>query len=158
MTDGSSAVDKGAFSAIVVMDMVTTMITPPLLKWAMKSDGGVATSDIRRSRSVAGQMHLHMALATLEVTEGNSAATLSPPFFAFLTDGRHHRQLQPLLAPQAVNTFALPREMVRSDVFSLKGIHYKMRVITHSVIKKASMRGRKNELSRLQRTQSTEDQ
>jgi Kef-type K+ transport system membrane component KefB len=35
MPDGSSVVDKGTFSAIVVMVMVTTMITPPLLKWAM---------------------------------------------------------------------------------------------------------------------------
>lgn len=38
MPDGSSVVDKGTFSAIVVMVMVTTMITPPLLKWAMTKD------------------------------------------------------------------------------------------------------------------------
>lgn len=33
--DGSSVIDKGTFSAIVVMVMVTTLITPPLLKWSL---------------------------------------------------------------------------------------------------------------------------
>lgn len=33
--DGDPVIDKGTFSAIVVMVMVTTMITPPLLKWSM---------------------------------------------------------------------------------------------------------------------------
>ena len=33
--DGADVVDKATFSAIVVMVMVTTMITPPLLKWAL---------------------------------------------------------------------------------------------------------------------------
>ena len=33
--DGESVVDPATFSAIVVMVMVTTMITPPLLKWSM---------------------------------------------------------------------------------------------------------------------------
>lgn len=45
MPDGSSVVDKGTFSAIVVMVMITTMITPPLLKWAMKPDDGEVASD-----------------------------------------------------------------------------------------------------------------
>jgi Kef-type K+ transport system membrane component KefB len=34
---GESVVDEGTFSAIVVMVMITTIITPPLLKWAMGS-------------------------------------------------------------------------------------------------------------------------
>ncbi|MCA9064379.1 MAG: cation:proton antiporter [Planctomycetaceae bacterium] len=34
-----SVVDDGTFSAIVVMVMVTTMVTPPLLKWAMAKYG-----------------------------------------------------------------------------------------------------------------------
>lgn len=33
--DGSPVVDPGTFSAVVVMVMVTTMVTPPLLKWAL---------------------------------------------------------------------------------------------------------------------------
>lgn len=33
--DGVAVVDQNAFSAIVVMVMITTMVTPPLLKWAM---------------------------------------------------------------------------------------------------------------------------
>ena len=33
--DGAEVVDSGTYSAIVVMVMVTTMITPPLLKWAL---------------------------------------------------------------------------------------------------------------------------
>lgn len=33
--DGQSVIDKGTFSAIVVMVMVTTLITPPLLKWSL---------------------------------------------------------------------------------------------------------------------------
>ncbi|MEO2012867.1 MAG: cation:proton antiporter [Fuerstiella sp.] len=33
--DGADVIDKATFSAIVVMVMVTTMITPPLLKWAL---------------------------------------------------------------------------------------------------------------------------
>ncbi len=45
MPDGSSVVDKGTLSAIVVMVMVTTMITPPLLKWAMKPDESPEASD-----------------------------------------------------------------------------------------------------------------
>lgn len=39
MIDGSSVIDNATFSAIVVMVMVTTMITPPLLKWAMSRPG-----------------------------------------------------------------------------------------------------------------------
>lgn len=34
--DGIPVVNQAAFSAIVVMVMITTMVTPPLLKWAMK--------------------------------------------------------------------------------------------------------------------------
>ncbi len=37
--DGSEVIDAGTFSAIVVMVMVTTMVTPPLLKWAMMRNG-----------------------------------------------------------------------------------------------------------------------
>ena len=33
--EGESVVDAGTYSAIVVMVMITTMITPPLLKWSM---------------------------------------------------------------------------------------------------------------------------
>ena len=34
-SDGSKVVSESTFSAIVVMVMITTMVTPPLLKWAM---------------------------------------------------------------------------------------------------------------------------
>lgn len=37
--DGHDVIDTGTFSAIVVMVMVTTMVTPPLLKWAMSRNG-----------------------------------------------------------------------------------------------------------------------
>ncbi len=36
-TDGQPVVGSAAFSAIVVMVMVTTMVTPPLLKWGMSA-------------------------------------------------------------------------------------------------------------------------
>ena len=38
MPDGTPVIDDGTFSAIVVMVMITTMITPPLLKWALNRD------------------------------------------------------------------------------------------------------------------------
>lgn len=41
VANGIPVIDDGTFSAIVVMVMVTTMITPPLLKWSLnKSDNG----------------------------------------------------------------------------------------------------------------------
>ncbi|MEQ9406826.1 MAG: cation:proton antiporter [Fuerstiella sp.] len=43
--DGNRVVDSGTYSAIVVMVMVTTMITPPLLKWSMSRNGNTAPSD-----------------------------------------------------------------------------------------------------------------
>lgn len=36
---GERVVDDNTFSAVVVMVMITTMVTPPLLKWAMVKDG-----------------------------------------------------------------------------------------------------------------------
>lgn len=39
-SDGHPVIDDGTYSAIVVMVMVTTMITPPLLKWAMERQPG----------------------------------------------------------------------------------------------------------------------
>lgn len=43
--NGESVIDTGTFSAIVVMVMVTTMITPPLLKWAMGDDTAAPDAD-----------------------------------------------------------------------------------------------------------------
>ena len=43
--DGSRVIDKATFSAIVVMVMVTTLITPPLLKWAMTRSGAEGDAD-----------------------------------------------------------------------------------------------------------------
>ncbi|MEM1062158.1 MAG: cation:proton antiporter [Planctomycetota bacterium] len=37
--NGHRVVDDGIYSAVVVMVMITTMVTPPLLKWAMTKDG-----------------------------------------------------------------------------------------------------------------------
>ena len=37
--DGHRVIDKATYSAIVVMVMITTMITPPLLKWALTRNG-----------------------------------------------------------------------------------------------------------------------
>ena len=36
--DGHAVIDEGTFSAIIVMVMITTMITPPLLKWAFRRE------------------------------------------------------------------------------------------------------------------------
>jgi len=36
--DGHKVINKETFSAVVVMVMVTTMVTPPLLKWALSRD------------------------------------------------------------------------------------------------------------------------
>ena len=33
--NGEQVIDKGTFSAVVVMVMITTMVTPPLLKWSL---------------------------------------------------------------------------------------------------------------------------
>lgn len=41
-TDGTPVVGQAAFSAIVVMVMLTTMVTPPLLKWSMSRRTGRA--------------------------------------------------------------------------------------------------------------------
>jgi len=38
MPDGTPVIDDATFSAIVVMVMITTMITPPLLKWALNRE------------------------------------------------------------------------------------------------------------------------
>jgi len=35
IVDGESVVNTGTYSAVVVMVMITTMVTPPLLKWSM---------------------------------------------------------------------------------------------------------------------------
>lgn len=43
--DGTHVIDDATYSAIVVMVMVTTMITPPLLKWAMNRNGTRSESD-----------------------------------------------------------------------------------------------------------------
>ena len=36
---GENIIDRGLYSAIVIMVMVTTMITPPLLKWTLGNEG-----------------------------------------------------------------------------------------------------------------------
>ena len=33
--EGQPVIDDNTFSAIIVMVMITTMVTPPLLKWAL---------------------------------------------------------------------------------------------------------------------------
>jgi len=38
MPDGSPVISSSVYSAIVVMVMITTMVTPPLLKWSMNRD------------------------------------------------------------------------------------------------------------------------
>ena len=43
--DGERVIDEGTYSAIVVMVMVTTMITPPLLKWALNRNGKSADGE-----------------------------------------------------------------------------------------------------------------
>ena len=43
--DGESVVDEGTFSAIVVMVMITTIITPPLLKWSMGNGDSETTEE-----------------------------------------------------------------------------------------------------------------
>lgn len=41
-SDGSPVVNESVFSAIVVMVMITTMVTPPLLKWGLSRHPGAA--------------------------------------------------------------------------------------------------------------------
>lgn len=40
MVDGKPVIDDNTFSAIVVMVMITTMVTPPLLKWSLTRNEG----------------------------------------------------------------------------------------------------------------------
>jgi Na+:H+ antiporter len=35
---GQRVVDEGVFSAVVIMVIVTTMVTPPALKWSLARD------------------------------------------------------------------------------------------------------------------------
>ena len=35
IVDGERVIDSGTYSAVVVMVMITTMVTPPLLKWSL---------------------------------------------------------------------------------------------------------------------------
>ncbi len=42
--DGSRIVNEDTFSAIIVMVMITTMVTPPLLKWAMSRGAGQSSA------------------------------------------------------------------------------------------------------------------
>jgi len=44
VANGIPVIDDGTFSAIVVMVMVTTMVTPPLLKWSLTKDDQDAPS------------------------------------------------------------------------------------------------------------------
>lgn len=39
IADGHRVVDEGTYSAVVVMVMITTMVTPPLLKWSLTRHG-----------------------------------------------------------------------------------------------------------------------
>lgn len=43
--NGHRVVDDGIYSAVVVMVMITTMVTPPLLKWAMTRETGEAAAE-----------------------------------------------------------------------------------------------------------------
>jgi len=43
--NGEAVINDATFSAIIVMVMVTTMVTPPLLKWALTKDGGEDDAD-----------------------------------------------------------------------------------------------------------------
>ena len=42
VVDGKSVIDSGTYSAVVVMVMITTMVTPPLLKWSLMRNGASA--------------------------------------------------------------------------------------------------------------------
>jgi Kef-type K+ transport system membrane component KefB len=45
IADGEKVIDGGTYSAVVVMVMITTMVTPPLLKWALnRGDTATETS------------------------------------------------------------------------------------------------------------------
>jgi Kef-type K+ transport system membrane component KefB len=39
VVDGEPVINSGTYSAVVVMVMITTMVTPPLLKWSLMRDG-----------------------------------------------------------------------------------------------------------------------
>ncbi|MCA9070352.1 MAG: cation:proton antiporter, partial [Planctomycetaceae bacterium] len=43
--EGKPVIDDNTFSAIVVMVMITTMVTPPLLKWALTRDSNTPPED-----------------------------------------------------------------------------------------------------------------
>jgi Kef-type K+ transport system membrane component KefB len=46
---GGEIIDEGTYSAVVVMVMITTMVTPPLLKWSLSRDGGNSGRDAESS-------------------------------------------------------------------------------------------------------------
>lgn len=45
VANGEPVVEPGTYSAVVVMVMITTMVTPPLLKWSMSKNGGDRVSE-----------------------------------------------------------------------------------------------------------------
>jgi Kef-type K+ transport system membrane component KefB len=45
IADGEKVIDGGTYSAVVVMVMITTMVTPPLLKWALNRGDSAAEAD-----------------------------------------------------------------------------------------------------------------
>ena len=40
VTNGEPVINSGTYSAVVVMVMITTMVTPPLLKWSLSRSSG----------------------------------------------------------------------------------------------------------------------
>ena len=57
--DGLAVIDEGTFSAIVVMVMITTMITPPLLKWSLGRHGTDTSQDKEQNSSGATESEGH---------------------------------------------------------------------------------------------------
>jgi Kef-type K+ transport system membrane component KefB len=59
MLNGEAVIQPSVYAAVVIMVIITTMITPPVLKWSMESkgtkpDSGGTTSHAKKERQPAG--------------------------------------------------------------------------------------------------------
>ncbi len=61
MLQGEPVIQPSVYAAVVIMVIVTTMITPPVLKWSMESKGkksdqggGANASHAKKERQPAG--------------------------------------------------------------------------------------------------------
>ena len=54
---GEHIIDSGTYSAVVIMVMLTTLITPPALKWSLSRDAGSGKRDADNGKRVTGTVN-----------------------------------------------------------------------------------------------------